>query len=340
MKTIRNVSSLVLMAAAEAAKGGGTAAVQNSDKTTAVNPAAVTTTGPYKVNVENQPGVAELVKDENLSKKDLKIAYQAVFAAYDIQWKKGGIEDTQNLLKGLQGKVGEQVFTIAKAAMDHCKGYSLAVVRLYFLALCSKAEEALKSKHIEEKQEEKPVSQLVPLWATYKTAIAKGLERGIDPYTRNEESNALLFPTASLYRGAVQELEAKERGSNDRNDGNGRNDEKQTTTALQLVVKGWAPRVSAAMNVLCQSLNGLTHEQQDKFADKILILGNEIAEFRRMSAPSAGEIAAAKAGASLEGSTEQDMDVGAKAALQEALDKDEAAESRKGNKGHRKTKAA
>jgi hypothetical protein len=309
-------------------------AVQNTLQG-AVNPSAVTTTGPYRMLDTASPEVAELVKDENLAKKDLKVAYKAIFDAYDIQWKKGGIEDTQTLLKGLQGKVGEHVYAIAKTAMEHCKGYSLSVTRLYFHALCSKAEEALKSKHIEEKNEEKPIGQLIPLWSVYKTSIAKGLEKGIDPAMRNEESNALVYPTASLYRAAVQEIEAKERQTGSQA-GNGRNSDKQTSSAFQLVAKGWAPRVSAAMDVLCQSLNSLTHEEQDKFAPQILALGNEVAEFvkdrQRAYADASSPENQRTAG--------EDMDVGTKAAMQKALDDSKGDTSKAAGKGKRNVRAA
>lgn len=336
MRTLINttVNSLLMAAAvsAEAPKGGG--AMQN---TQAVNPGAVTTTGPYKMETENEPGVAELIKDENLAKSDLKVAHKAILTAYDIQWKQGGIEDTQAKLKGLQGKVGEQVYTIAKAAMEHCKGFSLKVVRLYFMALCAKAEEGLRSKHIEEKQEEKPIGQLIPLWSVYKSSIAKGLEKGLDLTKRNEESNALIYPTASAYRAAVQEIEAKERATGSQA-GNERNTEKQTTTAFQLVAKGWAPRVSAAMDVLCQALNGLTHEEQDKFAPAILALGNDVAEYVKNR-----QTAYADASSPENQRSEQDMDPGTRAAMQAAVDGDNARDdkaARKEAQKRRGTRAA
>lgn len=266
--------------------------------------------------------LGQIVADENLDKKDLKTAYKSIFDAYTIQWGKDGIEDTQEKLKGLQGKVGEKVYAVAKVAMEHCQG-KLVVTRVYFLALCKKAEEALANKHIEEKNEEKPIGQLIPMWSQYKSSIAKGMELGIDPSARNPESNSLLYATASQYRNAVQEHE-KKTGSQA---GNERNSNNQTSSAFQLVSRGWAPRVSAAMDVLCQSLNGLTHEEQDKFADKILTLGAEVAEFVKNR-----QAAYADASSPENQRTAEDLDVGTQAALQTALDKDDKDEQPKGKK--------
>lgn len=254
----------------------------------------------------------------DLDKKDLKEAYKAIDAAYEIQWGKDGIEDVQEKLKGLQGKVGEHVYSVCKTAMEHCKG-KVIVARAYFLALCSQAETHCQNRYIQKYKEEKPIGQLIPLWSTYKSAIAKGMEKGIDPGELMEDTDTEKYATAAQYRAAVQALDASERATGSQA-GNTRNSEGQTATTLQLVTKGWSPKLAASMEVMCKALNGLTHEEQDKFADKILTLGAEIATFSNTAHREAVGDTRTEAQRAMGPETTEDLDPGTQAAMQAALD--------------------
>lgn len=270
----------------------------------------------------------------DLDKKDLREAYKAIDTAYEIQWGKDGIEDVQEKLKGLQGKVGEQVYTVCKTAMEHCKG-KVIIARAYFLALCSQAETHCQNKYIKKYGEEKPIGQLIPLWSTYKSSIAKGMEKGIDPAETMEDSDAPKFATAAQYRAAVQALEAAERTTGSQA-GNTRNSEGQTATTLQLVTKGWSPKLAASMEVMCKALNGLTHEEQDKFADAILNLGAEITTYANTAKREAVGDTRTEAQKAAGPETTDELDPGTKAAMQAAIDKDTHADHGKGKGGKRR----
>jgi hypothetical protein len=263
--------------------------------------------------------LGEVIKD--LDKGDLKQAYKAIDTAYDIQWGKDGINDFEEKLKGLQGKVGEQVYSVAKVAMEHCED-RLVIARSYFLALCSQAETHCQNKYIQKYREEKPIGQLIPLWSQYKSAISKGMEKGLNPSETMDDSDAPKYATAAQYRAAVQQLEKEDRATGSQA-GDGRNSEGQTATQLQLVTKGWSPRLSAAMEVMCKALNGLTHEEQDKFATKILDLGAEITTYANAAKREAiGDTRTDNQKAVGAGTTDE-LDPGTRAAMQAAIDKDE-----------------
>src|ERR1700749_487592 len=69
----------------------------------------------------------------NLDKAQVKAAYKAIDAAYDIVIQKDGIEDTQRRLKGLQDKVGEKVYELLQMSVEHCEG-KLVIAKAYFAA--------------------------------------------------------------------------------------------------------------------------------------------------------------------------------------------------------------
>lgn len=297
MKTMINAAVFAALASPESPKGGRSgAAVQNTSL--------------------DGKTLGEVIKD--LDRSDLKAAYKAIDTAYDIQFGKDGIEDTQNKLVGLQGRVGEQVYAVAKVAMAHCKN-NLVIARSYFLALCSQAETHCQNKYIEKHHEELPMGQLIPLWSQYKSYVAKGLEKGLDPNSTMEDSDAPKFATAAQYRAAVQQIEKEERATGSQA-GNERNSEGQVATQLQLVAKGWSPKLQASMEVLCKGLNRLTHEEQDTFASDILEIAAKVTTFANQANRSA--VGDARTDAQKEAG-ETDLDSGTTAALQAALDKEE-----------------
>lgn len=325
MKTLIHTAVMAALASAESPKGGAAgAAMQNTKETPAPD-----------TSLDGKT-LGEVLKD--LDKKDLKAAYEAMNKAYDIQWGKDGIEEVQAKLTGLQGKVGEHVYDIAKIAMEHCKG-KLIVARSYFLALCSQAETMKTNWYANKYKEEKPIGQLIPLWSAYKSSIAKGMEKGIDPNALIDGTNdAPLYATAAQYRAAVQKVEAEGRATGSQA-GNARNSEGQTATQLQLVTKGWSPKLAASMEVMCKALNGLTHEEQDKFAPAILQLGAEITTYANTAKREAVGDTRTDAQRAAGPETTDDLDPGTKAAMQAALDKD-AGKSEHGGKRHRGAKAA
>lgn len=307
---IGSTVSTVLMAAAasaEAPKGGG--AVQDT-----------------------QALQVPAFKPDDLDKKDLKAAYKAIDSAYTIQWGKDGILELEGKLEGLRGKVGEHVFDVAKVAFERCKG-ALVVARQYFLALCEQAENHIQAKYIEQFKEEKPIGQLIPMWSQYKSSIAKGMERGIDPMERREDTDSLKYPTAATYRAAVQEIEAKERSTGSQA-GNDRNSQSETTNQLQLVVKGWSPALSAAFAVLMPEMNRLTHEEQDKFVPLVIDLAAKV-----KTAADKAHRDAADSSSDFNRRDMPEVDPGTKAALQAAIDeeqkKDENKEEKKTRRGAR-----
>lgn len=303
MKTLIHTAVLAALASSESPRGGsGGSAVQNTKPDTSLDGKTL----------------GEVLKD--LDKKDLKAAYKAMDAAYDIQFGKDGIEDTQTKLQGLQGKVGEQVYAIAKVAMEHCRN-KLVVARSYFLALCSQAETYKQNWYIAKYKEEKAIGTLIPLWSQYKSRIAKGMEKGIDPSEKIDDTDAEKYATAAQYSAAVQAMEkaARETGSQA---GNERNSDGATATTLQLVTKGWSPRLAASMEVMCKALNGLTHEEQDKFADKILELGAEITTFANTARREANGDHRTENQRAAGPETTEELDPGTRAAMQQAIDKD------------------
>lgn len=309
---------------------------------------------PTKLNGKT---LGEVLKD--LDKGDLAKAYEAVNEAYDIQWGKDGIEEVQAKLTGLQGKVGEKVYAIAKVAMVHCKDH-LVIARSYFLALCTQAEEMKTKWYTGKYKEEKPIGQLIPLWSQYKSAIAKGMEKGLDPNALIEGTkDAPRFATAAQYRAEVQRLEKESKGANERDEGgtSGKSDG-QVATGLSVVVSGWSPKMRAAMEVMCKAFNALGHEEQDKFASQILDIAAAAVtyknEHKSHGAPVTGQVMTDASG-NVTGTTSSDetvgetVDPGTVAALQAAVDSakgpikapetEAADESRKGGK-RRGTRAA
>lgn len=351
MRNLIHTAAMIAMASAEAPKGGDAkAAVQNTSKDGITGPMP----DPKLTTLSDGRTMGQVLG--NMDKKDLKAAYEAADKCYDIQWGVDGIEELRGKLKTLENSVGEQVYKIARIAYTHCEG-KLLIVRSYFLALCKSAEEHLTAKHTEASRkagaaEELPIGKLVPQWPVYKSSIAKGLEMGIDPDERREGSVSAAspegsprYPTASKYKSAVEE-KAKETGTSENGTGGqagqGRNTEGQTSTQLQLVVKGWSPGLRAAMDVLCQGLNALGVGDQDGFAPQILELAGRVAQIVaiRKAGPDPAKVVAAQATVDLipaptANMATEELDPGTKAAMQAAIDK-ESAKAPQDDSGHGK----
>lgn len=261
------------------------------------------------------------VNPANLNREALKFSYDCINEAYDIQIRKGGIEEVQGKLKELQGMVGEQVYAVAKRAIIEV-GKNLKFAAAYFKALCTQAEQQLINKHAKEAGEKATMSDLVPLWSQYKTSIAKGMELGIDPDEPIPDTDTPKYAMAAQYRTEVQKRE-RQTGANTE-----RNTSKQTATQFQLVAKGWSEKLTPAMGLLVTEMNRLNHTDQDEFAVKVMALANEVhalAEQRLQESllkaantPVVGATEAAGSGGDT--SDLSDVDPGTKAAMQAALD--------------------
>jgi len=254
------------------------------------------------------------VNPANLNREALKVAYDRINKAYDIQIGKGGIEETQNKLKSLQGQVGEQVYSVAKRAIEEV-GKNLRFAAAYFRALCTQAEIQLINKHATQQGEKAAISDLVPLWPQYKGSIAKGMELGIDPFEYIPDTTTYKYAMATQYRAEVQK---RERATGAQNDGEERNSKKQVENQFQLVAKGWSEKLTPAMQVLVQELNRLSHEDQDTLATEVMALADKVHQLAEQRLKES----LVKAAAAAQGPVEQtdDLDPGTKAAMQAALD--------------------
>lgn len=220
-------------------------------------------------------GSPDIKVEENQLPQDIKVrACKAVDEAYEITWKVGGIEDLKGKLEGLNGKVGEKVYSVAKDALL-LAGNKMNVARAMFLALCAVAERHIMNKHTEAKKETVSMGKLIPQWSNYKSVIAKGLEKGLDPTSRSDVGDSLKYATAAQYREAV--TKASETGTGSQA-GNQRANN-QNGTVLQLISRGWSPSLSAAMGVLTDGLNSLEHTEQDKVAPWVAELASKVHEF-------------------------------------------------------------
>ncbi len=293
----------------------------------------------------------------NPSKTDLKEAYVYADKVYDIQFGSGGIEELEGKLKDKKESVGETMYKILVLAYKHCEG-KLLIVRPYFRVLVDAAEEHIVSKHIEASRkagaaDERPIGQLIPSWSVYKSTISKGLELGIDPDTRREGTDSLLYPTAAKYRKAVDEkVKATASGGTGAQTGSDRKSDKEVATVTALQTKGWSPSLAAAMTVMCQGLNMLTVADQDRFAPALLEISSEVAELvgqRKAEAEAAAkarketESVAPVAAEGTPADTGEDLDAGTRAAMQKALDAEtdgKAAEPTKRNSKRRGARAA
>lgn len=261
-----------------------------------------------------------------LARSDLKASYKAIDAAYDIVIRKGGLDDTQKALEGLKADIGERVYDVLKLSMEHCEG-KLPIVRAYFHALCKKAEEYFLSRYVKENKEETTIAKAIPLWPAYKSSLTKGLELGMSPQENIPDTDAPRWPTAAKFRTEVQKREKDAKGGTSQA-GNERNSSSQTTTTLSLVTKGWSPKLSASMAVLCEGLNRLSHEEQDTFAPEILAIGERVVAFatakQQGAAPVSGTIvrdaSGAVTGTARSDETSEEMDAETKAEMQTALD--------------------
>jgi hypothetical protein len=278
---------------------------------------AAVTTAVQDTNL-NGKTMGEVVND--LNRDDLKKSYKAIDAAYDLVIRKDGIEDTQRKLTGLQDQVGEKVYDVLKLAIEHCEG-KLPIVKAYFAALCKKAEEYFLSKYVKEHKEETTIAKAIPLWPAYKTSLTKGLDYGMSPDEPITDTDAPRWPTAAKFRTEVMKREKEEKGGNAQPPGT-RNTEQQTNNIVALVSKGWSVKMTGSMSVLVQALNRLTHEEQDKFAQKVLDLGAEITTYANAANREAMGDTRTAAQKAAGPETTAELDPGTKAAFQAAIDKD------------------
>lgn len=312
-----------------------------------------------QTNLGTSIPLAQVMKD--LDKKDVAIAYKAIDAAYMLQ---AGIEDAEAKIVRNKGGIGDRVLDIAKAAQTHCsaQGYNLTLARHYFLALCTQAETMLVNKFLEKNEgERKAITSLIPTWPTYKSLTAKGFELGIDPCKRMEGADAPMYGTSAQYHAAIkEEQKAKDQGGESTGGsqaGKQRQSDAGVAKTLTTISSGWESTLQAAMQVLCQSLNRLTTEEQKQYAPKLLQLGAEVTAFAdsperkaRLEQEAKDKAAAAQAATpggnvikdasgkvtgttsstSIEDKSEE-LDQETKSALENALSKDEPkAEGRKG----------
>ena len=260
--------------------------------TSATQTAVQTTIGAAMAAKSTEADVEITVEESQLSKEALKVAYRAIDKAYDIQIGKDGIEETEQKLEGLRGKVGEHVYDVLKRALGEV-GEHLKLARAYFLALCLAAEKQLVNKHIKNSGEQSSITKLIPLWSQYKSSLAKGLEVGINPHELIPDTESPKYATAAQYRKAVQDYEAIQRAKGSQA-GNERQSNGQTATQLSVVTKGWSEKLQPAMSVMCQELNRLTHADQDQFVTAVMAIASQahdLAEQRlkEAMAPSNGE---------------------------------------------------
>lgn len=288
--------------------------------------------------------LAEVMK--NLDKKDLAVAYKAVNDAYLLQ---GDIENAQAKITRAQMGIGDHVLTIAKQARVHCvaQGYDLVLTRHYFLALCDQAELALINKHVEDKSEKKAISTLIPVWPTHKSNIAKAMELKIDPTERMDGVDSPKYATATQYVNAMKEA-VKDSGANKTGSQAGnmsdRKSDKDTAKTLSVITSTWNSSLQAAIQVLSQGLNRLDAEEQQAWAPKVLSLAAEVTTFAdsderkaRLQAKADALKAAPVSGEIIEdvngnvtgtSRSDEELDPGEKAALAEALAKEEKPKSR------------
>lgn len=322
----------------------------------------MTTQSDNAVQTEKTPHqvpVVEVMK--NLDKKDLKVAYEAIHASYDLQV---GIEDMKAKIERNTLGIGDHVLSIARQARTHCvaQGFDLTLTRHYFLALCTQAETVLINKHIED-GEKKAISTLIPVWPVHKSNIAKGMEPafGIDPLTRipdtatkDKPEGVLEYASCAQYVAAVKE-KAKETGANNTGSqaGEKRQSSEQTAKVLGTITSTWDSSLQAAIQVLSQGLNKLDKEEQTGWAPKVLQLAAEVTAYYESperkeriaakmaampEAPQSGEIVKDENGkvvgttSSTPEITDEELDPGTKAALQATIDKDKEPEAPKGGK--------
>lgn len=260
------------------------------------------------------------IEESKLPPEARKVSYKAIDEAYEIQVRKGGIEDTQNLLKGLQDKVGEKVYVIAKEAIELGNG-RMEVCKAWFLALCASAEQHLRATFIAKHKEEPPaIGQLIPQWSNYKSIIGKGFDLKLNPLAIDEVGKHETYPTASDFRAAVQKASqatGSQAGSTRASNA--------SSPVLSLIDRGWAPSLAQSMQVLCEGLNSLSKEEQERTAPWVAELANRVHAYHE-------EIMAAQMVPTGESGGAEPLDEGTKAALQVALDKDDKTGERKGGK--------
>lgn len=323
-------------------------------------------------SVDTTPQLKEIAT-EKLNDDLLRKSYELADHAYDIQFGKDGIEELNQRLTGLQGKVGEVVFAIAKLAYSYCEsipnGHGLTIARQYFMKLCEYDEAHLVSRYVEDSAakgnaQELPISKLIPTWSNYKSSIAKGMERGLDPMARDPKTateknpkGSLMWPTAANYRAKVAEMDALERGANER-DTDKPADRKEKEAALTVITSGWVGPLKGAMEIMNKELNRLSHDDQLQFVESVLAIAGQaktLADTRHREAAGDTRTPAQKATQPMTAeqlttklqSDRSDIegDVGTQAALQAAVDSSAKgpqapASAEDAPKGHRKAKRA
>lgn len=217
----------------------------------------------------------QIIPEDKLDKSSIKVAIKAIDNAYTIQWGKDGILDTQVKLNGLKDKVSEQVYSIVKEAVK-IAGNDMLMARQVFLSLCAVAETHIKSKHIEKKEEDLPMGQLIPSWANYKSEMSKGLQAGLNPEVRAAEGGALKYPTGDAFRKAAQ-LATSPNGT-----GSQAGQTRANTAGspvLELTQRGFTVGLAAGIQVLLDTCSKLNQGQQDRAAKLIVELAGTMTKW-------------------------------------------------------------
>jgi hypothetical protein len=222
----------------------------------------------------NRAGTDIPVPEDQLPKDMRKHAVEMIDKAWDIQFGKGGIEETARKLEELRGSIADCVYAICKDAVKQA-GNDLRMARNIFLGLCAVAEKHLTNK-AKADNDDRPMGQLIPSWPVYKSQIAKGLGAGIDPNAKAEIGGAPEYPTGNAY---IAKVKTESGGATGSQAGTDRQQQNQTSNTVQeLVSRGFTTNLSTAMGILVSKLQKLNIGNQDRFAAKLINLAKEADE--------------------------------------------------------------
>lgn len=221
----------------------------------------------------------------NPDKSDVKFSYEKAKKAYDLKWGEGGLDEAEARVGELKGKIGEQVYDIFRRAMSHCEGLPnvVAAARSYGMALCDRAEDFIikYDTKLNNNERKLPISTLIPLWPKYKSAIALGMEKGMNPLELMEGTpagaEAYRWSTAAEYKTAVDKLGSTGGGNQTGQGGDqGGQNKGAGVTALKAVVSDLSEKMGPAVRTLLEGIRRLDHEEQDIFAQEVLNLGGKV----------------------------------------------------------------
>lgn len=223
------------------------------------------------------------IPDADVPKEYRQLAIKNIDRAYDIQYRKGGIVDLEEAVKGEKAKTGELVFELVKWSVTQA-GNDLRMAVAWFRVGCQIAESHLKSKdkerrvkggEIEAAGDERTIAQILPTWSQYKSGHLKSLTKGIDPNARRpkDEGDSPLYSTAAQYKEAGKDLPgAREQG--------GTTGQKVSTLNVVKGLAQFTDRMSAGLTVLVETLRTLSPAEQDgKPAEIVTRAAGEIAAF-------------------------------------------------------------